>query len=76
MMESGDRRSQQPCRLLTVKELAAMLGVHERTVWRLAGEAEAGQGNFPKPLRVGPRIVRWRQSDVESYIVALAGGGQ
>jgi len=63
-------------RLLTVKELAEMLSVHERTCWRLAGMAEQGHGNFPKPLRIGPKTVRWRLSDVEAYLAALAGGGQ
>ena len=63
-------------KLLTVKELAAMLGVHERTCWRLAAMAEAGQGDFPRPLRIGPKTVRWRLSDVEAYLAALAGGGR
>lgn len=60
-------------RLLTVKELAAALGVHERTCWRLAAMAEAGQGDFPRPLRIGPRIIRWRIAEVEAYLAALAG---
>jgi len=60
-------------KLLTVKDLAAMLGVHERTCWRLAAMAEAGQGDFPRPLRIGPKTVRWRLSDVEAYLAALAG---
>jgi len=59
-------------RLLNVRELAAMLGIHERTCWRLAAEAEAGHGDFPKPLRIGPKTVRWRLSDVEAYLAALA----
>ena len=59
-------------RLLNVRELAAMLGIHERTCWRLAGLAEDGHGNFPKPLRIGPKTVRWRLSDVEAYLAALA----
>ena len=63
-------------KLLTVKELAGALGVHERTCWRLAAMAEAGQGDFPRPLRIGPRVVRWRPADVEAYLAALAAGGR
>jgi predicted DNA-binding transcriptional regulator AlpA len=63
-------------RLLTVTELAAALGVHERTCWRLAAMAEAGQGDFPRPLRIGPRVVRWRLADVEAYLASLAAGGR
>ena len=66
----------EPVRLLTVKELAAVLRVHERTCWRMAALAEAGQGDFPKPLRIGPKTVRWRPSDVEAYLAALAGEGR
>lgn len=62
-------------RLLTVKERADMLGVHERTCWRLAAMAEAGQGDFPRPLRIGPKTIRWRLADVEEYLGVLAGAG-
>ena len=64
---------QERIRLLTVKELADMLGVHERTCWRLAALAESGHGDFPKALRIGPKTVRWRMADVEAYLAALAG---
>jgi hypothetical protein len=39
----------------------------------LAAMAEAGRGDFPQPLRIGPKTVRWRLSDVEAYLAALAG---
>lgn len=45
-------------KLLTVKELAAMLNVHERTCWRLAGKAEAGHRDSPRPLTSGLKNVR------------------
>jgi len=59
--------------LLTVKEVADMLGVHERTCWRLSAKTEAGQGDFPRPVRIGPRTIRWRLADVEAYVATLAG---
>ena len=63
----------QQVRLLTVKELASALGIHQRTCWRLAAQAEAGQGRFPRPLRLGPKTVRWRLVDVEAYLAHMAG---
>jgi excisionase family DNA binding protein len=57
---------------MTVKELAGALGVHERTCWRLASLAQDGRGTFPRPVRLGPRTVRWRVSDVEAYLTSLA----
>ena len=63
----------QQVKLLTVKELAAALGIHVRTCWRMAGMAEGGHGDFPRPLRIGPKTVRWRLMDVEAYLEALAG---
>ena len=63
------------CRLLTVRELSAALAIHERTCWRLSALAESGQGSFPRPVRIGPKTIRWRLSDVEAYLSALAGEG-
>jgi len=51
-----------------------MLGMHERSCWRLAALAEAGRGQLPRPLRTAPKTVRWRLADVEAYLASLAGG--
>jgi len=59
--------------LLDVREVASLLRMHPRSVWRLAAQAEAGLCNFPKPLRIGPKTIRWRLSDVQAYLAALAG---
>jgi predicted DNA-binding transcriptional regulator AlpA len=72
-MASEESKVNDQMKLLNVKELARMLGVHERSVWRMAAQAEAGDGNFPRPLRIGPKTVRWRPADVEAYLAALAG---
>ena len=58
--------------LIDVKQLAAVLGMHSRSIWRLVALADAGQGNFPKPLRIGPKTIRWRLADVQAYLASLA----
>lgn len=46
--------------LLNVRQVATSLAIHTRSAWRLASLAEAGHGDLPKPLRIGPKTVRWR----------------
>lgn len=58
--------------LLDVRTVARLLGISLRHVWRLSAIAEAGQGDFPRPLRLGPKTIRWRLQDVEKYIEAVA----
>jgi excisionase family DNA binding protein len=48
--------------LLTAEEVAAMLGVSERTLWRLLSA-----GKLPKPVRFG-RNTRWREAEVKAWI--------
>ena len=48
--------------LLTAEEVAAMLGVSERTLWRLLSA-----GKVPKPIRFG-RNTRWRAAEVAEWI--------
>jgi predicted DNA-binding transcriptional regulator AlpA len=62
--------------LVDVKTLSKLLGVSERQCWRLTAMAEAGRSDFPRPLRLGTRTVRWRLGDVERYLAALAEGGR
>jgi predicted DNA-binding transcriptional regulator AlpA len=59
--------------LLDVREVAGLLRMHPRSIWRLAAQAEAGLCNFPQPLRIAPKTIRWRLSDVQAYLAALAG---
>jgi prophage regulatory protein len=61
--------------LLDVKELAANLGICARSCWRLSALAESGHGRFPRPVRIGPKTIRWRLADVEAYLAGLAERG-
>jgi predicted DNA-binding transcriptional regulator AlpA len=63
------------CELLKVREVAALLKVHPRTIWRLAGLAEAGLNAFPLPVRLGPKTVRWRLGAIKDYVARLEEGG-
>lgn len=48
--------------LLTAEEVAAMLGVSERTLWRLLSA-----GKIPQPVRIG-RNTRWRVAEIRDWI--------
>ena len=48
--------------LLSVDEVAAMLNVSERTLWRLLSA-----GKLPQPVRFG-RSTRWRTAEVRDWI--------
>ena len=48
--------------LIPAEEVAAMLGVSERTLWRLLSA-----GKLPQPVRIG-RSTRWRAAEVREWI--------
>ena len=50
-------------RLLRLKEVAQMVGLSHASIYRLAGI-----GDFPRPVHVGPRAVRWPLRDIEQWI--------
>ena len=49
--------------LLTVKDLADLLSICQRTAWRWAK-----QGKIPRALKLSRRAVRWRASDIQAYL--------
>lgn len=49
-------------RLVTAKEVAAMLDISLRTIWRRLSD-----GTMPPPVRLG-RLVRWRLADIRKWI--------
>lgn len=53
--------------MLDVYEVAKIIGVSPRTVWRMESA-----GSIPRAFRAG-RIVRWRLSDIVAWIDAMMG---
>lgn len=53
--------------LLTLAEVASMLAICRRSVYRLVG-----RGELSPPVKVG-RCVRFRMIDVRSYITKISG---
>lgn len=50
--------------LLRAADVAKMLSVSTRTVWRMRDA-----GELPRPVRLGNgNLVRWRSSDIEDFI--------
>jgi predicted DNA-binding transcriptional regulator AlpA len=63
------RIADDPYRILTRDELAAVLGLSSKTLARWATE-----GCGPIPIRLGPRRVGYRASEVCRWIDSEAGG--
>ena len=59
-------------RLLRLKEVEQMVGLSRTSIYR-----HMDSGDFPHPVRVGPRAVRWRLRDIEQWMSErpLAVGG-
>lgn len=55
--------SPPPKILLTVHEVAGMLSVGERTVWRWAAS-----GVIPRPVKQGRKLARWFLKDIQDYL--------
>ena len=50
-------------RFLRLKEVEQMVGLSRASIYR-----HMDRGDFPHPVRVGPRAVRWRLRDIEQWI--------
>lgn len=54
-------------RMITASDVAALLHVSLRQVWRMRAARE-----LPAPVRIGKRAVRWREADINRYLERLA----
>ena len=50
-------------RLLHRAEVEAKTGLGRSTIYRLMR-----QGEFPTPIKIGPRAVRWPQSELDDWL--------
>ena len=50
-------------KILRRKDVETMTGLSRSTIYKLMS-----QGTFPKAIRLGPRAVGWRLSDIEVWI--------
>ena len=50
-------------RLLRCLEVQGITGMSRSSIYRLMGE-----GEFPRPVRVGSTAVRWRASDITGWL--------
>ena len=51
--------------LLTISEVCALTRMGRSTVYR-----KVADGTFPRPIRLGPRMVRWWRCDVERWLAS------
>ena len=51
--------------LLNRREVEKIVGIGRSTIYRLMRA-----GAFPEPICVGPKAVRWRESEIEAYLVS------
>ena len=59
---TSDAKASIPCELITAVQLADLLSISERTLYRLKST-----GQLPKPISLGGSV-RWRLSEVRSWI--------
>lgn len=53
--------------LMTAKDIAARLGLGIKTIYRLVQI-----GTLPQPIRLSPKVIRWRRDDFERWLAEQA----
>lgn len=55
-------------RLIPIYEVSALTGIPQTSIYELVRAASAGNGAFPRPIKLGPRRSRWRESAVLAWL--------
>ncbi len=58
---AGDFTCSDP--LLTQAQVSKMFRISRTQFWRIRTSS-----NFPPPIQISPRIIRWRLSDIENWL--------
>ena len=65
MSEFNQNQIELTPKLLSIKHVAKLLGVSEKTVQRMRDA-----GKLPPPKKLG-RLIRWRYSDIQKFVERL-----
>ncbi len=61
--ERSNERTNPATRLLRISEVQARTGLGRSTIYRWAAE-----GRFPRPVRLGGRVARWVEAEVDEWL--------
>jgi prophage regulatory protein len=64
---SHNETNPKPERLLRFMEVSSRTRLSKSEIYR-----RINAGTFPKSLKLGPRAVAWRESDIDGWIQALS----
>ena len=62
----GERGMSQENRLIRIDEVLEIVGVSKSVLYEMIG-----RGQFPRPVRISLRAVRWRQQDLDEWLDSL-----
>ncbi len=52
--------------LLPIQDVSKRIGLGKSKIYEMVGEA-----TFPRPVRLSPKAVRWKQSEIDAWIASL-----
>ena len=52
---------------LSVKDVAGRLGCSVSSIWNYAGNGPHSVSDFPKPVKLGPQLTRWKLDEIEAW---------
>ena len=56
-----------PVTLLNARAVSVRVALHRQRIYEMMSRDE-----FPKPIRIGPKMIRWRSDDIDTWIERLS----